>query len=225
MGSASFNPNNNSYRDKLRILLILYFFSEKIIQDESTDKNLAKIFKSEVRIQKIDFLIRYPDYLAYELLDLLNKAEFAHLKQEVKEQVKRIFNSNEPEIRREEMLRYFFGAYEEIDHIIAFFISTGFVVYKSKKNMVGREFNKLYYLTNYGVNKIDTEILKKLDKAKWYEERCGLIKKYFGDLTGTELKVRQYEHEQYRNTPINKYIKGIQEEVKSKFHELFGEEL
>ncbi|MFS3927303.1 hypothetical protein ACL9SP_01425 [Priestia flexa] len=225
MEIVNFKSNNNSYRDKLRILLILYFFSEEITQNESQDADHAKIFKSEVRIQKIDFLIRYPDYLAYELLGLLNKPEFAHLKEDIKEQVKRIFKSNEPEIRREEMLRYFFGAYEEIDHIIAFFISTGFVVYKSKKNTLGREFDKLYYLTKYGVNKIDTEILRKLNKAEWYEERCQLIKKYFGDLTGTELKVRQYEHEQYRNTPINKYIKGIQKEVKSKFYEFFGEEL
>jgi hypothetical protein len=214
---------NNSYRDKIRILLILYFFSEVLEQTEE-ENELIRIFKSEVRIQKIDFLIRYPDYLAYELLDLLEQDEIS-LKDDIQQHVKIIFNSNEPELRRNDMLRYFYGAYEEIDHIIAFLVSVGFIKFESKKNVSGRVFDKVYYLTKHGVNKIENEILVHLEKIKWYEERCRLIKKYFGDLSGTELKIKQYAHEQYRTTPINQYIKGIQEEVKQKYLQLFGEVL
>jgi hypothetical protein len=216
---------NRKYRDKLRILLILYFFSKKVENEEEVNAGYNRVFKSEVRIQKIDFLIRYPDYLSFELLSLLDDPSFSGSRDEIKETVRSIFNTQEPEIRRNDMLRYFFGAYEDIDDIIAFFVSIGFIVYRSSKSVDGRIFDKIYYLTNQAITKIENEILVTLEKAKWYKDRCELIKKYFGDLSGTELKVRQYEYEEYRTTPINEYIKGIQHKVKDMFLETFGEVL
>ncbi|MFB6466458.1 hypothetical protein ACE38V_06480 [Cytobacillus sp. Hz8] len=223
--SALTSDIHRSYRDRLRILLIIYFFSQNINEEEKEKSYYQKEFKSEVRIQKIDFLIRYPDYLAYELLDLLQYPKFEDYKEDIKANVKAIFGNKEPDIRREDMLRFFYGAYEDIDHIIAFLVSIGFIEYSSKRNLAGRVFEKVYYLTEYGVSKIEREILIGLEKAKWYESRCNLIKKYFGDLSGTELKVRQYEHEEYRATPLNQYIKGIQEDVRSKYQDIFGEEI
>jgi hypothetical protein len=214
----------NSYRSKLRILLILYFFSEEI-KGEKENKSYIKQFKSEVRIQKIDFLIRYPDYLAAELLELIELEKVDRDTDEIKEVIISIFEENEPVIRREDMLRYFFGAYEDIDDIIAFLISVNFIDYTSKRSIDGRIFEKVYYLTDFGIDKIENEILLNLEKAKWYKKRCELIRKYFGNLSGTELKVRQYEHSEYRNTPLNEYINGIQEEVSKKFFKIFGEEL
>ncbi len=214
----------NSYRSKLRILLILYFFSEEI-KGEKENKSYIKQFKSEVRIQKIDFLIRYPDYLAAELLELIELEKVDRDTDEIKEVIISIFEENEPVIRREDMLRYFFGAYEDIDDIIAFLISVNFIDYTSKRSIDGRIFEKVYYLTDFGIDKIENEILLNLEKAKWYKKRCELIRKYFGNLSGTEFKIRQYEHSEYRNTPLNEYINGIQEEVSKKFFEIFGEEL
>ncbi|PLR99044.1 hypothetical protein [Bacillus sp. T33-2] len=201
----------NTYRDKLRILLILYFFSENISEYSEFHPEYVKVFKSEVKIQKIDFLIRYPDYLANELLNLIEEKEVG--KEKIKQHVKDIFSSEEPELRREDMLRYFFGAYEELDYIISFLVSFGFIKFESRRNISGRIFDKLYYLSQYGVDKIEKEILIDLEKANWYQQRMLLIKEYFGDLSGTELKIRQYEYEQYRTTPINQYIQGIQKEV------------
>ncbi|MFE8091041.1 hypothetical protein [Bacillus toyonensis] len=214
-----------SYRDKLRILLILYFFSDEIDEKEDMNPTYVRVFKSEVRIQKIDFLIRYPDYLSFELLNLLENDKVSYSKNDIKNHVKNIFNSNEPDFRRDEMHRYFFGAYEEIDHIILFLEAYGFIKYKSRKNVSGKIFDKIYYLTEFGVDKIEHGILKNSNKVNWYRDRCVLIKTYFGDLSGSELKVRQYEHKEYRTTPINEYIKGIQEGVKSKYFEIFKEEL
>lgn len=216
----------NSYRDKLRIILILYFFSEDIDElGASARTHLRKVFKSEVKIQKIDFLIRYPDYLAHELLELINDLTSSDFREDIKYYVREIFRSEEPELRREEMLRYLFGAYEEIDHTIAFFMSVGFIEFESKKNASGRVVDKFYYITDRGLDKIENEILTRLDKANWYKARCLLIRQYFGDLSGTELKVRQYAYEEYKNTPINEYIRGIQENVRAKFRNIFGEDL
>ncbi|HEE9033897.1 TPA: hypothetical protein R2I11_004208 [Bacillus cereus] len=227
MNNAQHNTyfsRDKTYRDRLRILLILYFFSKEASVEE---KNLgyARIFKSEVRIQKIDFLIRYPDYLAFELLILLDNISDMSSKEQIKRTVKKIFITQEPEIRRNDMQRYFFGAYEDIDDIIAFLVCHGFVIYQSKKSIDGRVFDKIYYLTELAVQKIEQEILNHLDKATWYKDRCELINLYFGNLSGTDLKIRQYQHEEYKNTPINQYIKGIQDDVRAMFKEIFEEEL
>lgn len=217
----------NSYRSKLRILLILYFFSEKVKEDERENTEHIRKFKSEVRIQKIDFLIRYPDYLSAELLWLIesNQIQEDSSIENIKNIIKKIFGENEPEIKRDDMLRYFYGAYEDIDDIISFLVSVGFIDFKSKRSVSGKVYEKEYYLTVLGINKIENDILTGIPKAIWYKERCELIGQYFGDLSGTELKVRQYQHEEYRNTPLNEYINGIQSEVISKFSSIFGEEL
>ncbi|MFB3167450.1 hypothetical protein P5G62_010050 [Neobacillus sp. 179-C4.2 HS] len=216
---------SRKYRDKLRILLILYFFSSKVEKEEELNAGYNRVFKSEVRIQKIDFLIRYPDYLSFELLLLLENPDFHENRTEIKQIVRNIFNTQEPELRRNDMLRYFFGAYEDIDDIIAFFVSNGFVVYRSSKNVDGRVVDKIYYLTNLAITRIENEILISLEKARWYKDRCQLIKKFFGNLSGSELKIRQYQYEEYRNTPINEYIKGIKNKVKDMFLDTFEEEL
>lgn len=215
----------NLYRNRLRILLILYYFSDDLDSDPDVSPKFVKEFKSEVKIQKIDFLIRYPDYLASELLYLVEMSDPKANKSEIKGIIRDIFQNKEPELRREEMLRFFFGAYEDIDDIIAFLVARNFINYESKRSSDGRIYDKAYYLTEFGVSKIENEILLKLVKANWYKERCKIIKKYFGDLTGSELKFRQYQHEEYKNTQLNQYINGIEDDVKNKFLEIYGEEL
>lgn len=219
--SFNLEPVNKSYQDRLRILLIIYFFSEPCTKVELP--HCKRLLKSELKIQKIDFLIRNPDYLAFELLEQMELSTTN--RNEIKEAVQNIFVSREPDIRRIDMIRFFFGAYEDIDDIISFFISRDFLHFESRKGIDRRVFEKEYYLTEYGLNKIQNDILPGLLKVRWYEERCKLIKKYFGDLSGTELKVRQYQHEEYRTTPLNEYISQIKEKVTDKFKEIYGEDL
>ncbi|MGM9979171.1 MAG: hypothetical protein ACI33J_10265 [Clostridium sp.] len=203
----------------------MYFFSEDIDTDSELRPEFVKVFKSEVKIQKIDFLIRYPDYLAFELLFLVGVSLPKANHFEVKTIIKNIFRNKEPQLRKEEMLRFFFGAYEDIDDIIAFLVARDFIKYESNRSVDGRVFNKVYYLTSFGLSKIENEILTSLVNANWYKERCEIISKYFGDMSGTELKIRQYQHEEYKHTPLNQYIDGIEDKVKEKFVEIYGEEL
>ncbi|MGL5277253.1 hypothetical protein [Myroides sp.] len=123
--------NIRIYKDRIRIFLILYFFSEDY--SDSSRPFCKKLFKSEVRIQKIDFLIRNPDYLAFELLNIAKRD--SEKSSEIKSIVLEIFNSKEPIIRRLEMERFFFGAYEDIDDVIGFLKSIDFIDFTSKKNI------------------------------------------------------------------------------------------
>ncbi|MNW54763.1 hypothetical protein D3C74_323800 [compost metagenome] len=208
------------YKDRIRIFFIIYFFGEDY--QESSRPNCCKVLHSEVRIQKIDFLLRNPDYLAYELLELIRTGRVN--KTEIRDVIKKIFVDNEPEVRRLEMEKFFFGAYEDIDQVIAFLMSCGFIEYSSERDKSLRVIKKSYYVTNEAHEKM-IENLKSLEMLNWYVNRCGVIKKYFGDYSGSNLKALQYQIDEYRNTSYKEYISDIQELVKSQFFEEFGENL
>lgn len=209
------------YKDRFRVILILYYFSDDYLSDEHPARR--KVFKGEIKIQAINFLIRYPDYLAYELMEMVNEGRIKD-KEKIKGIVKDVFNKNEPIIRKEEMEKFFYGAYEDLDDVIAFFVSIGFLDFESIKRTDSRVSSKKYYLTENGVKKINKGIAS-MSSATWYKDRCSLIKEYFGDIGGSELKVRQYQVDEYKNTSLKDYIAGIELKTKDVYLKMFGESL
>ena len=207
-------------KDRIRIFLIIYFFSKKIL--DASEVNYVKVLEGELRIQKLDFLLRNPDYLAYQLLLLSNSGEIR--KEEVKNIIKEIFKNDEPVIKRLEMEKFFFGAYENIDDVIAFLDSFGFIKFKSERDTKLNKINKKYYITKLAQEKMENEI-KEIPSLDWYLKRCELIRKYFGNFSGSELKNQQYEIEEYKETTYKEYIKSIQNKVKEMYYEEFKEEL
>lgn len=214
------NERIRIYKDRIRIFLILYYFSEEYSSAENPE--LVRVFKSEVKVQKIDFLLRNPDYLSYELINIARNDNSKS--NQIKTKINEIFSNSEPTIRRLEMERFFFGAYEDIDDVIGFLCSIGFIKFESSKSVDMKSINKSYYITQYAVNKV-TELEKSASYLQWYFERCSLIKTYFGDLTGNQLKVRQYSIEEYKNTSYKEYIQDIQDNVREEFFSMYGEEL
>lgn len=208
------------YKDRIRIFLIIYFFSEEYNEEAHSD--CCKVLYTEVKIQKIDFLIRNPDYLCYELLDLCDIQDVN--KQEIKQAIRQIFNKEEPQVRRLEMEKFFFGAYEDIDQIIAFLISVGFIKYECEKSISCKSINKCYYVTKYADLKVNN-MLGSMSVLNWYADRCKLIQKYFGDYSGTELKNLQYKIEEYKNTTYKNHINSIEAIVRERYLKEFGEEL
>lgn len=210
-----------AYKDRLRIFLILYVFSEPYSDTELP--NVRRIFQSEQRIQKIDFLLRNPDYLCHELL---NKAESdQNIQADIKGVVKDIFRNKEPILKRLEMEKFFFGAYEDIDDVIAFLKSIDFIDFTSKKRAdLKTTIEKKYFITQYAIDKFEN-VIDSLPSINWYVERCNLIKKYFGDLSGSQLRISQYQIEKYKNTSYNEYIGSINDIVSTEFYKLYSEAL
>jgi len=208
------------YQDRVRIFLLLLSFSKD--HEDPNFPERKKIFESEIKIQKLDFLLRNPDYFAYELLHYARENQTQ--KDEVKKLVKEIFNSNEPELRRLEMEKFFFGAFEDIDDVIAFLKSIDFIDFTSQKGSDLKTVSKKYYITDYALKKIKSDFKDKTS-LKWYLDRCNLIHKYFGHLSGNQLKVMQYEVDEYKNTKYREYISGISNLVIEEYFNLFGEQL
>lgn len=212
---------NGTYRERLRILLILYFFSEPV--DDPADDRLSRVFRSEVKIQKIDFLLRYPSYFCFELLRLHEETGVPD-EATTKALIKQVFVNGEPELKTDEMRRFFYGAYEELDAIIAYLTAVNLVVFRSRKSAGLLNIQKEYYLTRFGIDKIEQGLMV-VPAARWYLERCDLILRYFGDLSGSQLRNRQYAIEVYKDTPLNNYIADIEEQVRERFRILFTEVL
>lgn len=210
-----------AYKDRLRIFLILYVFSEPY--SDTGLPNVRRIFQSEQRIQKIDFLLRNPDYLCHELI---NKAESdQNIRADIKEVVKNIFKNKEPILKRLEMEKFFFGAYEDIDDVIAFLKSIDFIEFTSKRRVdLKTTIEKKYFITQYAIDKFEN-VIDILPSIYWYVERCNLIKKYFGDLSGSQLRISQYQIEKYKYTSYNEYIGSINDIVSTEFYKLYSEAL
>lgn len=212
--ATSNNKEAEFYQNTLRVLLILYFFSDEFFSEENP--NLVKQFHNETRIQKIDFLIRYPSYLCDELMNLADKDR--GLKPELGSIIVKILNNDEPKFKTKEMQKFFFGAYGRLNEVIAFLKAYGFLDYHSRRRTDFREHQKEYYLTTYAIEKIENG-LAQIPLLQWYFERCALIQKYFGDLSGTQLKDMQYEHPEYRDEAWGKKIKDIETRVRQRFSE------
>ncbi|WP_310391921.1 hypothetical protein [Hymenobacter sp.] len=206
------------YKERLRVLLILYFFSEEYLN--ALEPSLARVFYSEVKIQKIDFLIRYPSYLCFELLRL-HKETGVPSAVDAQRIVSSIFNNGEPELRTDEMKRFFFGAYQDLDDIIGFLKSVGLVDFRKQTSLGLKDIRKAYFITETGVHKIQ-QGLANVAPAQWYFSRCQLIKQYFADASGTQLKNRQYAIEEYRDTPLGDYIQDIEARVRAEYYALFN---
>ncbi|MFL0070561.1 hypothetical protein R5O20_03110 [Tenacibaculum maritimum] len=205
------------FRDRLRIIIILYTFCERLEGD------YYGVFRTEIKIQALDFLLRYPDFLSMELMELMDNDNSIN-RNEIKNIVKEIYLNKEPEIRVEEMEKFFHGAYESIDDVIAFLVSVGFLKHESKRRTDGKTYDRYYYITEECSNKI-IENLRDIPVVTWYFNRCELIKKYFNQFTGTELKTRQYKYNEYSNISYRGYIENINEKVKSAFYERFNHQL
>lgn len=207
------------FRDRLRITLILYTFSKPIQKEGNTDN--ARVFYTEIKIQALDFLLRYPDFLSCELMDLMDKDNSIN-KSEIQSIIKAIYKNEEPILRVEEMKKFFFGAYESIDGVILFLKSVGFVDFESKRRSDLQTYDKTYYITNRCIQQVENNLLN-ISSVKWYYDRCELIKRYFDNFNGSDLKKRQYRYKEYADIPYTMLIQNLNEQVRKSYHEHFNE--
>ena len=127
-------------------------------------------------------------------------------------------------MRVEEMEKFFHGAYESIDDVIAYLVSVGLITHESKKRSDGKTYDKIYYITYEGSNKI-SQFLNDISAVEWYYDRCMLIKEYFGSFSGTELKSRQYRYGEYSNISYRSHIQNINSKVKLAYFQRFNKSL
>lgn len=197
------------YQNAIRLLFILIHGSEQL--PDSHSSGAKGIFKGETRLHAMDFWVRYPDYLAYELISIFQETGDVSLLNSAES----IFEDQEPDLRRIPMMRYRFGAYDKIDNTLSVLVSKGLVRQEGKKKVDGIQ--EYYYLLMPSAYSKTDEIRKEFPVLSWYEERAKLVAKVAGSRGGAALKNRQYEHISYATTSGGSIIPPITEEVRKNF--------
>ncbi len=200
--------------DALRILLLLDAAGSPLGPGAGDDDpaEAVAVVRGEARLQKLDFWLRYPDYLADELL-----SEFEYSREQVLlELAGDILDSDEPELRKIPMLRYKFGAYEPLDMAMSILVTEGLVL---RDAVLGprRILQSNFYLSEYG-REIATSIVKDFPSLAWYGRRARLVAALADGtgLTGTALRERQYLQRDYAATDIGDEIGAIAERARER---------
>lgn len=208
--------------DAVRILLLIEAAGTPVPPDSADPgrrAGMVAVIQGEARLQKLDFWLRYPDYLAYELLN-----DFDESREDVLlDLAAQILDSEEPELRRISMLRYKFGAYEPLDMAMSILVTEGLVVREPLLSL--RRIQRVdFFLTEHG-RRVATSIISDFPVLSWYCTRSKLVAAlaYGTGLTGTALRKRQYLVRDYRGTDIGDEIGSIAEQARGRLHTLRAE--
>ena len=197
------------HRDAIRLLFILLKGCEYFT--DVHPMGAIAIFRGEAKLHACDFWMRNPDYLADELLDRVEiRGERKYL-----ETVAGIFENNEPDIRRLQMIRYRFGAFEKLDEAMALLRSRDLVRITGSKS--GLKVLETDFLLMPGAVTLGDSILKNFPVLAWYEERARLVAEIVEARGGTALKARQYEQVEYASTELGGVIPSITQRVRARF--------
>lgn len=201
----------------MRVLLIIAAAGQPIPSTAPPDPALADavaVLETQVKLQKIDFWVRNPDFLAKTLLMDYETSREPYLLELAEE----ILASEEPEVRRYPMIRYLFGAYEQLDNALAVLRSAGLVI-RRKRGTPGHIQQHDYYLTGRGREAVD-KILASEPVFRYYVDRVNLVGALSEGYGGTQLKGRQYLHEEYRDTAIGDRIGSVAAQTRARLAEL-----
>ncbi|MCJ2872931.1 hypothetical protein JUM41_01650 [Rhizobium pusense] len=198
--------NERDYRrDALRVFFIIYAGAVDFEDDQYPQYD--RVFQGESRLQAIDFWVRYPDYLADEMLDQYE----GHGNPLTLAQVRRIFDDEEPNLRRLPMLRRYFGAYEPLDTSLGILKSRGLVLPRTKTSMAGKSSHD--FLVGGLAHEKHSEILSAFPMLDWYRARADLVLAVADGRGGFDLKKRQHSQKEYHDAQTGDLIPTIAERV------------
>lgn len=199
---------NTEYRDAVRILFLLVEGSIDNSELETADQYIRR-FEGETRLQALDFWVRYPDYLADELLaqygasgdaSLFDAADF-------------IFADDEPSEKAIPMLRRYFGAYEPLDTVLSILVVAGLVRPVTIKHPTANP--RHFLITAAGVD-LCGQIVREHPIFQWYADRARLVLKVAHGRSGAALKDRQHQQKEYHDAQVDDLIPTIAERVQQK---------
>lgn len=195
----------------LRLLFLLDAAGVIVDGGPTIPPTAVKVVRSEKRIQAMDFWMRNPDYLAAEVLVLVQSRRFTDADLAV---AQGLLVGDEPDLRRYPMVRYLFGAFEPIDDAFSMLVTPGLATRRRAGNPHGRK-SSYFYLLQAGADAV-AKIIVEDPSLVWYRDRAELVARVAGNDSGNRLKERQYAHAQYAETQIGTRFAPITEIVRQR---------
>ena len=217
-GDVQAGPTTSRMQDAVRLLLLIDGAGEPLADPPppKTPRGAVSVLRTQVALQKMDFWLRNPDYLANELLDRYEKTGDG----EILAEAERILASEEPELRRYPMLRYRFGAYEPLDGALAVLSSVGLVL-RRREGTPGRTRQHNYYLMPAG-RSVAREVVADVPELLYYVDRVALLVRLTSGYGGTQLKDIQYDQQEYAEAALNTRIQSIAPRVRARLVSMSG---
>jgi hypothetical protein len=199
-------------QDAVRLLFLLDRASDP--PPDGSPEGAVGVVTGQARLQAMDFWMRSPDYLANELLTEYERTGDDALLAEARA----ILESDEPDVRRWPMVRFFFGAYEPLDDSLSVLRAAGLIAIH-RDGKPGKVRRSDYYLLRKG-REAATAITEQIPELAWYAGRAGLVRSVAGGHGGRALKDRQYLQQEYADTPLRDFIAPITDRVRERLRRL-----
>ena len=216
--------------DAARLLLILDRFAQPVaahLQGQAwyPRHEVARHFTPEYYLHKLDFLLRYPGYVAYEFTELYRMGfDVAQDRAEVMRTVRSLLRNREPERMTVPFRKFWRGAYERLDDVEAWWQSRMLVFTAFEPRGATRP-QKHYFLAP-GASDVVQRLVDSVSHARWYAERIALIHQYFGSFGAADVRSMQYKHMPYRDAQLNETIPDLAPNaIAQHFADVFGEAL
>lgn len=171
----------------------------------------VKAVRSELRLQAMDFWLRNPDYLADELVSMVEAgtADLSHLRT-----ARSLLDDPEPDLRWYPMPRWFFGAYEQLDDAFSLLETYGLATLRRTGRPGKKSMRNQFFLTQAGASAVAE--LAEDPTLGWYAEQVKLVALVAGDDGGQALKDRQYLQATYAGTELGVNIAPIAPRVRER---------
>lgn len=168
------------HRDALRLLFILALGGEPT---EHPADEMVCIFRAEKRLMAMDFLVRYPDYLADALLDLYDETGEPDLLASVRQ----IFLNDEPSVRLVRMVRWRHGAYQNVEDALSMLSYYG-LVKPMQLSAGGGKVRRYEYLVSAKAITFLENTVRDHPELAWYRDRLALVMRVAHGKSGSALK-------------------------------------
>lgn len=188
----------------MRLLFILTEMSDRL-KNVPDSKAPTHKFIGELKLMKLDFYVRYPDYLANQLIDEFQSNQDTNCLKMAHE----IMNGEEPDIRTILMVRWRYGAYEKIETALAILEAPGLIKAVRDVRAPGKPWSYLIFPSAFHVA---MDAVAQEPTLTWYLRQIEAIK-LLPRMSGSELKDAQYSVPEYENAAIGKQIPRIGEKV------------
>ncbi|MCI2416060.1 hypothetical protein MOQ72_01370 [Saccharopolyspora sp. K220] len=204
-------------QDAVRILLLIDGAADPLpapIAEDSALVDAVGVVTGQLRLQKLDFWLRSPDFLADELLNDYERT----CEPRLLELAGQILDSEEPEVRRYPMLRHHFGAYEPLDDALAVLRSAGLIV-RRRRGRLGHTMRHDYYLLARG-REVARTVIAQAPAFRYYVERVQLVLDLADGRGGNQLKNRQYLQIEYATAARGTRIASITDRARGRLAQL-----